>query len=160
MAKKRTSFKYPVGFFDVVTFEEIKENYRIIFGKNCKLKAIKIDAKEANIKPCKITSKTIIKKGQMQLNLYDGKNICVNDKKYKVGDSVLLDFEKNEIKDHLPLQKGMTVFFTSGKHMATVGKIEDIEDTTLVFTVGGNTYRTRKDYAFVIGKDKAAIKLE
>jgi len=96
----------------------------------------------------------------MQLNLYDGKNICVNDKKYKVGDSVLLDFEKNEIKDHLPLQKGMTVFFTSGKHMATVGKIEDIEDTTLVFTVGGNTYRTRKDYAFVIGKDKAAIKLE
>ena len=151
--------KFPVGYFDVLCMKESKEHFRVAFDENGKVTAFSISEKEAELKPCKIIAKTAVSGGKVQLNLYDGKNLISNDEKYKVGDTLVVNF-KNEVLDHLPLKKGMLVYFTSGKHMATLGTIEEVEGKTVVFSRDGQSYRTSKDYAFVVGKDKPIIKLQ
>jgi small subunit ribosomal protein S4e len=75
---------------------------------------------------CKVTGKTILSLGRIQLNLHDGSNVISKDK-ISVGDSVYLDFE-GKIKKHIPLAKGADVFVFGGKYIGQNGKIMEIKD--------------------------------
>lgn len=161
----RRDHKYPVGIMDVVEIPKIKKYYRMI-AKEGKLKLIDIDETQSKSKLCKIKNKTVIKEGKMQLNLHDGRNVITDKKEYKTGDSLLISLPDQKIKEHFKLDKGSLVLITGGKYAGTIGAISDlttvrgIEANKAVVEADGKSYKTLKDYVFVIGKEKPAIAIE
>ncbi|NQV08595.1 30S ribosomal protein S4e [Candidatus Woesearchaeota archaeon] len=159
--KPRKDHRILVGLMDVVSFPKKKEHLRLLFNKKGKIDVVKIKENESNIKICKIKGKTIVKKGKIQLNLHDGKNILINKNDYKVGDSLVLELPALKIKEHLKLESKSTIYLTGGRHIAETGVIEDIKGENIVYkSESGEVYKTLKDYAFVVGKTKSLIELE
>jgi len=157
--KQRKDYRFPVGLFDVITFPDTKESYRVILDSQGKLDVI--STKEPTTKLVKISGKKSLK-GKMQLNLADGKNLLIDKGDYSVGDSVLLSFDKKlEIKDHIKLDKGSLIFLTGGKHIGQTGTVEDIDGRRIIYkTDKGDVVETLKRYAFPIGKDKPLITIK
>ena len=81
-------------------------------------------ASDSSTRLCKITSKKLLKKNQIQFNCHDGTNL-ISDDKITIGDSVCLDL-KNKIKKHLPLVKEKSVFILSGKYLGLNGIVESL----------------------------------
>lgn len=157
--RKRNDEKFIVGLMDTISIKETGEHYRIVLNKKGKITAIKIEEKESSIKPCKITGKSVLKKGLVQLNLVDGRNILVKKDGFKVGDTVIISLPKQEIREHFKLENGMVAYLIGGKHMGDTGVIEAIEGPKIKIKLGGGIYETAKRYAFVVGKDKPAVLL-
>ncbi len=158
---RRKNYKFPVGLFDVLSLKEIDEHFRIILDKKGKLDLIKIQKNESAIKPCKITGKKTVK-GKIQLNLYDGRNIIIDKNDYKIGDTILINFNKKnlEVKEHIKFDKNIQIYLTGGKHIGQTGKVQDIIGNRIVYkTEKGDVVETLKKYAFPIGKDKPVITL-
>lgn len=162
--KLRKSPKFPVGFMDVISVPLLKENFRIVFNKDSSLNFLKIKEHEAKMKLCKIMKKTMLHKGKTQLNLHDGRNLIVDDKKYKSGDSVLITLPEQKITKHLPLEKDMLVYITDGKHIGETAKLVDFhsmagstEDRVVLHSHSGEKFETLKKYIFVIGKEKPEL---
>lgn len=155
---RRKELKFPLGMMDVMEFKKSKEYFRILLKKG-KISVLPIDKNEAEIKPCKITGKSLVK-GKIQLNLYDGNNILVEKDTYKVGDTIVIGLPKHDIKEHIKLEKGCSIYLTGGKHTGYMGKIEDISLNKITYKQeGGEIIETLKKYVFVIGKDKPVISL-
>ncbi len=156
---RRTDPKFPVGFMDTIEVKEAKQFFRIILDKKGKLSVINISSKESNLKPCKIINKSKVK-GKTQLNLYDGRNILVEDDKYKIGDTILITIPKQEIKDYIKLEKGCFIYLIGGKHSGSTGTVEDISGNKIVYkSDNGELIETLKKYVFVLGKAKPAISI-
>ncbi len=157
---RRKDYRFPVGLFDVLSLNDIDEHFRIIIDQRGKINLIKIGGEEKNVKLCKITGKSAIK-DKIQLNLYDGKNIIVQENRYKVGDVVLLALgKKNEIKEHVGLAKNVLVYLTGGKHIGQIGKVQDITGKRVLYkTDSGDVVETSMKDVFPIGKDKPLITL-
>jgi small subunit ribosomal protein S4e len=161
--KPRKEYGYPVGLFDVISMPLTKKHYRIVPSSDG-LTLIEIPAKEANKKICKIKNKTSIK-GKIQLNLSDGKNILVTDKKYKTGDSLLLEVPSLKIVDHIQLANGNMGIVSRGKNAGSFGKIKEVipgtmkEEPKIVCEIDGRKQKILKDMFFVLGKDKPLIEV-
>ncbi len=159
--KLRKDYKFPVGVLDSISVKKTNENFRLIINENNKYSLKKISNEESKIKPCKIINKTIIKKGKIQLNLYDGRNIIVDKNDYKVGDTILLDLDKNKIVDHLKLAKGSTIYILDGKYIGYIGKLQDVviesgmKANKIIFTKDKDKFETLREYAFVIPEELA-----
>ena len=157
--KIRKDFRFPVGIFDTIEFMNINEYFRVILNRKGNLDVIKIKKDESSIKPCKIIKKTIVN-GKPQLNLFDGKNIFVDDNSYKVGDTILLTLPEQKISKHLKLDKKSATFLTGGKHIGEIGNIEDVVKDKVVYkNSNGELIETSKKHAFVIGDSKPLITL-
>jgi len=167
--KRKKDEKYPLGFMDSIEIPELKKYYRISVNKHG-LNIIEISSKESELKLCKIVSKTFLKKGKLQLNLHDGKNIIVDIKNkkddYKTGDSILLKLPEQKIQQHLKLEKDMVALITHGQNKGQIVKIKEIietptgEPTKIVCSQKDKIFESIKDYIFVIGKTKPVIKVE
>jgi small subunit ribosomal protein S4e len=157
--KRRKDPRFIVGLMDVIFIPKNKESFRLLLTKKGKLTLIPIDEKESNIKLCKITGKTAVKK-KIQINLFDGKNILADKADYKVGDTLLIEVPSLKIKDSFALEKGNYVYLTGGKYVGETGTLQEIGDKTLVIKKQKELIKTSKNHAFVIGKTKAAIKIE
>jgi small subunit ribosomal protein S4e len=164
--KFRKEMKFPVGLMDIISIPDINKNYRFLFNEKGDVKLIEIDEKESNIKPCKIVGKTLVKGGKIQLTLHDGRNIIVDDNKYKTGDTLIITLPNQEIKSHFPLDKGVVVYISDGTHRGEVAKVVDFKampgsnpDRVLLEKNNGEQFETLKKYVFVIGKDKPEIKI-
>ena len=156
---RRKEFKLPIGIMDVMEFKKSNEHFRIVLNKS-KLSLIPIDKKEGGFKPCRITGKNKVK-GKIQLNLYDGKSILIEKDEYKVGDTIVIGLPKQEIKEHIKLEKGCVICLIGGKHMGDIGKIEDIISNKITYKgKSGEVIETLKKYVFVVGKDKPVVSLE
>jgi len=155
---RRKELKFPVGIMDVIELKKSNEYFRVILEKG-KIKLISIDKKEAGIKPCRIIGKSKVK-GKTQLNLYDGKNILIEKDEYKVGDTIVIGLPKQDIKEHIKLEKGCFICLIGGKHSGDIGKIEDITSNKITYkSEKGEVIETLKKYVFVIGKDKPVVSL-
>jgi small subunit ribosomal protein S4e len=155
---RRKELKFPLGIMDVVEFKKSNEYFRVVLDKG-KLSLIPIDKKEASFKPCRIIGKSKVK-GKTQLNLYDGKNILIEKDGFQVGDTVVIGLPKQEIKEHIKLEKGCVICLIGGKHIGDVGKIEDIISNKITYKgKSGEIIETLKKYVFVVGKEKPVITL-
>jgi len=96
----------------------------------------------------KVVNKSILKKGGLQLNLYDGTNILTKDK-INVGDSVELDFD-SKIKKVISLEKGKTVFIESGRSKGLSGKIENVNKNKVIVNLGERSVDLFKSHVIVI----------
>lgn len=162
--KARKDHAYPVGLFDVVSLPRVKKNFRITPSKKG-IVPVEISAEEAKKKICKIVGKVLVKKGKMQLNLHDGKNILVDKDDYKTGDSLLVELPSLKILDHIKLEKGMTGIVSRGADAGAVGKVKDVivtatkEPAKIIYETKGGEEEALKDRFFVLGKEKPLIKV-
>ncbi len=158
---KRKTNKFPVGLFDVLSLKDINEHFRIVLDEKGRINVIKIKEEESGIKPYQITGKKIIK-GETQLNFFDGRNMIVKKDTFKIGDTLLIEFdEKNpKIKKHVKLEKNSLIYLTGGERIGQTGKIQDIMSNKIIYkNKDGNVVETLKKFAFPIGKEKAIITL-
>ncbi|MFH0798097.1 MAG: 30S ribosomal protein S4e [Candidatus Woesearchaeota archaeon] len=162
----RRDKKFPVGFMDVVELPKIKVAYRMLYNKSGKFMLKEIDVKEAAVRPCQIKNKSITKKGKVQLHLNDGSNWLVDNKDYKVNDTVVLNTQDKKIVGHLPFEKGSIIIIMGGNKVATLGVLKGIrsfkssQPDDVIFTNKDGEFETKKKYAMVIGKEKPVIELE
>jgi small subunit ribosomal protein S4e len=151
-----------VGLLDVISLPKIKKNYRITLNVKGLLSLIEISDKEANIRISKITNKTVLNAGKIQINTLDGRNYVVKDTKYSTSDSLLIELPSGEVKKQLPFGEGATIMLISGKHIGSTGVVQKIDNNTVFFKKSSDNlvYETQKKFVFVVGKEKAEIKLQ
>jgi small subunit ribosomal protein S4e len=154
--KRRTDYRFNVGLMDVISLPDIKEQYRISINNNRKLAPVKIDAKEANQKVCKIKGKGFYN-GKMQLRLSDGRVILADKGKYHTSDSIIISLPDQKIVEHLQFEKGSSVLLTGGKFIGKIGNVQEIKDETVVIKSKDETFETLKKYCYVVGKQKPAL---
>lgn len=157
--KKRNDPRFIIGLMDVLSLPEIKKHYRVILNKKGKLVVKEIDEKESQIKISKILGKSVVRKGKIQFNLHDGKNI-LTEEKAKVGDSLVLELPKIKIKQVLEFKKGAHIFLLKGKYIGSQGVLLEIEGNKIIYQKGEEKVETHKDYALVIGGKEPLIKIE
>lgn len=158
--KARIEPSFITGLMDVISVPKLKKSYRMILNSHAKLDIIEIPESESGVKLSKITGKTVIKKGKMQLNLSDGRNILIGKDEYKIGDSLLVEVPSNKIKDVLKLDKGAIILMIDGKHAGKAGKVEQVKGEDIFFKYEDHVFETAKKYAFVVGKERPAIMIE
>jgi len=153
----RTEERFPAGLMDTISIPSVNLYFRLIYSNSSKFILHPIKKEEAELKPAKIIGKTILKKNKLQINLYDGKNILTDKKDYKVGDTLIL--QNHQIKKHIPLKEGASIYLTGGKYVGNSGKLKKIvklnglaRDKVLI-TIGKETIETAKDYAFAVEGD-------
>ena len=157
--KRAKDEKLPVGMMDVISFQNINEQYRILIDKKGKIFAKKIEKKsDGEIKPFRIINKTRVK-DRVQLNLSSGNNVLVDKDTYRTGDTLIISLDKKEIKQHLKLEKSAAVYLTAGARIGELGTVESIDGKKIVLKIGNKLFETLKEYAFVVGKEKPAIEI-
>lgn len=156
--KRRKDPRYLIGLFDTLAIPTLQKYYRIVFDARGRIAVIEINEEESALKLCKVLNKKVLPGGKIQLNLHDGKNVLV-DKKVNVGDSLLLTLPKFELKDIIPLQKGVQVYLTKGKNCGDFGYLKEIKGQDAVYTSQGKDTETSYKYIFVVGKEKPILTL-
>ncbi|MFH1722532.1 MAG: 30S ribosomal protein S4e, partial [Candidatus Altiarchaeota archaeon] len=140
---------------------KIKKQYRVIpTPKGVRLK--EIDSKQSQIKICKIKGKTKVKTGATQLNLHDGTNLIVQEDKFKVNDSLLINLPDRKIQKSFQLKKGNFGLVVSGRHSGKTGPIKEViqgTPTRQSLTEIGENLQTMTKYIFVLGEKEAEITL-
>ncbi len=157
--KRQKDHRFPVGVMDTLSFEDIDEHYRIMINMKGKLALNKTSKDRTKIRPVKISGKTTLQKGVIQLNFTDGTNMMIKKDSYKVGDTLIIE-HPNKIKDHIKIEPGSYVYFTKGKQVGKSGIIENVSQEKIIFKMkDGKKQETSKNYAFIVGKDKSAVVL-
>jgi small subunit ribosomal protein S4e len=152
--KPRKDYKFPIGLFDVVTIPKIEKNYRILFDERGRYTPKEVE--DADRKIYKITGKTLVKGGRIQLNLFDGTNILAS-KEFSTKDSIVLKLPEREIIEHLKFEEGVLVMIIGGTHAGEIGRIKDYKivrgSAPNLVTVEGEErdITTIEDYVFVVG---------
>ncbi|PIN80790.1 hypothetical protein COV11_03325 [Candidatus Woesearchaeota archaeon CG10_big_fil_rev_8_21_14_0_10_30_7] len=148
--KKVNDVKYALGFTDVLDINGLV--YRVVLNEKGRLNFVQID-KDQNLKPAKVIGKTILKKEKVQLNLNDSRNLIVNEGKYNVGDTIVLELPKQNIKEVIELKKGTNIIITKGKRTGDKGVVKEIKEKQLIYTNKENKdVKTLKDYVFALPK--------
>ena len=148
--------KFPVGIFDVIELKD-GECYRLYYNQRGKFVIKEINRKEKDIFIYKVSNKTMIKGGKLQLNLKQGNNFLTKNKEINTGDSVIM--QGKEIKNILKLGKGSFIYLTGGKHIGHSGTVESIDERKIVFSKDKEKLETLKKYAFVVGEKNPLITL-
>lgn len=158
--KRIKEYKTTVGFMDTLSIPVAKEHYRILIKKTRKLFLVPISEKEVSVKVCKVIGKSVLKKGKVQVNLFDGRNIIVKEDKIKITDSVVLSVPDQKVEKILSFEKGAYVFMISGGHIGEHGIVEEINKNAVKIKTENDSFETTKDSIFVMGKSKSEIKLD
>lgn len=147
--KKAKSLKHAVGIFDVVEIPKIKKVFRMSISERGKLFMQEIKEQEAKEKTCKVIGKKMLRGKKLQINLHDGRNY-IYEKGIKVNDSVVIDLEKNKIKEILPLKKNAKIFFIAGKHQGSNGIILDIKGNEILIKIRDKETKTNAKNIIVL----------
>lgn len=156
--KIRKNHKYPVGFMDVIEIPKMKRNYRVLYDKKARFTFVKITDKEASFKLCKIEKKALGPNKITYLVTHDGRTLRLFDKDIKIGDTIKLNIEKNEIEDFIPMSVGNLAFVSDGNNRGRVGVIDHINkfdnnfDLVTIKDSRGHSFTTRTSFIITIGK--------
>ena len=164
---------FPVGLMDVISIEKMNKYYRILPDSHHGLILHNITEEASMFKLCRITNKTNIKGGHIQLNLHDGRNILirVNDPRnpkedvYKHMDVLKISIPEQEILKVLNFKENNLAIIMSGKNIGQVGKIINVlkrfgpKASTVSIQQNDSQTETLYDYTFIIGEDKSEIDL-
>jgi len=153
--KVRRDPNYPVGLMDVVEIPKINKYYRVLVDEHG-LVLEEIKAEDAEKKLCRIQNKRKVKKGLIQLNLHDGRNILTDKNDYNTHDSVLIELPTQKILNHFKFEKDAHAIIFSGRNIGVKGKIKEIyqrksmqESSRVVIQTKNGEIETVKDYVFV-----------
>jgi small subunit ribosomal protein S4e len=108
--KIRRDPRFPLGFMDVVNIPKTGENFRILYDIKGRFQPIRIDAKEAGFKLCKVKRKCLGKNKIPYIVTHDGRTIRYANPEIKKNDTIQLNLETNEIDKVVKFENGATVF--------------------------------------------------
>jgi small subunit ribosomal protein S4e len=171
--KTRCDERFLVGLMDVIDIPDINKSYRVLPSKKG-LFLNPINSEDSAFKLFRIEDKTIVKGGNLHLNLHDGSNLMVDmnnseglDKEtFHTLDVLKLSVPGRELLEYTKLRVGSTAVVIGGKNMGQVGKIASIEKKAdkkrkdLLVTlkdVNGNQFQTILDFVFVLGANESLI---
>jgi small subunit ribosomal protein S4e len=156
--------RFPVGTFDSINLGD--ESYRIVPSKRG-FKLLEIDEDESKKKLSRIEDKTIIKGGQTQINLEDGKNIIVDqDFDMETGSAVLLQLPEYEILDGAEPKQGCKVMITKGKNRGRIAELKEKKEVKgskpnrVIVTVEDEEIDLPEDLIFPLGEEGNMIEVE
>jgi len=163
--KTRYDEGFPIGVMDVVSFPDANEYYRVLPGHRGNLIFHQINEEEKDFKLSKILNKSTLKKGKIQLNLHDGKNLIISNESdnFQTGEVLKLKIPEMEIMDSIPFEEGVEVIITGGRSKGERGTLIGLGDepgwkkTANVRTPEGKDIRTLTKYVFPIGEDEPLI---
>lgn len=166
--KTRKDHRFPVGLMDVIEIPLLKKAWIVLLDRRGRFVLQELPNTKAKSKLYKILDKTVVKGGDIQLNLHDGKNLLVRLKdpkgdKYKTKDTLVLDLNKNQVKEVIPFKKGNLAFVTGGAHRGEVARIEEYrvlrspQSNTVILSSDGGKFETTEDYVFMVGEKTAKI---
>lgn len=170
VVKDRT---FPVGLMDVLSIVKTNTHYRVLPDSHHGLILHEIPEAESTFKLCRITQKTTLKGGNIQLNLHDGRNIFISVKDpknpkediYKRMDVLKITIPEQEILKVLKFKEGNLAIIISGKNIGQLGKISTIlkrfgpKASTVSIQHNSEHTETLYDYTFIIGEDQSEINL-
>lgn len=164
--KIRRNHKYPVGLMDVIEIPKMKKFYRVLYDQKARFTFVSINEQEAKFKLCKIQKKALGPNKITYLVTHDGRTIRFADKSIKIGDTVKLNLEKNEVQDFIPMVAGNLAYCSDGNNRGRVGVIDHINkfdnnfDLITIRDANNKVFTTRTNYIITIGhKDKSMITL-
>ena len=158
----RKDHKFPTGLFDVISVD--KKHYRVV-PTSKGLALVEIPVSEAKSKLCKVVGKTILKKGRIQLNLNDGKNILSN-KGIPTKTTLVLSLPEKKITKEIPMKKGSLAMIIRGKNSGVYGTINDFvevkgsQSNLVILKTKDRELKIPQEYVFVIGEKKPVLKVE
>jgi small subunit ribosomal protein S4e len=161
----RKSLHHAIGLMDVVELENVPEIYRLVPMEGKLLKPLQIKESEKAKKLVRVTSKTTISKGKMQIGFHDGRS-TISDTKVNVGDTCLIQIPDQKILEVIKLEKDSQVLVTRGINAGQIGKIESIEEGTFilprraVLILGERKIEIPTDIIMVIGKKEPIIQIK
>ena len=164
---------FPVGLMDVISILKTNVHYRILPDSHHGLILHEIPEAESTFKLCRITQKTTLKGGNLQLNLHDGRNIFISVKDpmnpkedvYKRMDVLKITIPEQEILKVLKFKEGNLAIIMSGKNIGQLGKVLTIlkrfgpKASTVSIQHNSSHTETLYDYTFIIGEDQSEINL-
>ena len=160
----RKSLHHSVGLMDVVELQGVSDVYRLVPTPGHTLQPIKIETDEKSKKIVKVTSKTTIKSGKIQLGFHDGRTLITNTK-VNVGDSCLLQIPEQKILELLKLESGCMVIVTRGINAGQMGHVDKVKEGTfslpkiIDLVINDKKIEIPADIVMVIGKEKPVIKV-
>jgi small subunit ribosomal protein S4e len=120
----------PIGMFDILTFREREEHYRVFPDEGGRLSLTPIDADAAGSKLGKIEGKRQVSGGDTQLTLHDGQTLLVDDDAdYGGNDSIVVSNDEDEVVAHFSYEEGALVTAVRGAHAGRIGTIDEIQVT-------------------------------
>merc|ERR1712060_146086 len=161
--KVRRDPRFPLGMMDVVSLTKTGENFRILFDIKGHFQAVRIDAKEAGFKLCKIKRKVLGKNKVPYIVTHDGRTIRYPHPDAKKNDSVKVNLETGEIDGIVKFENGCQVMVTGGNNIGRVGALMHVEhhpgsyEIVQVKDTAGNVFATRLSNIFVVGQNKKAL---
>ena len=161
----RKSLHHAIGLMDVVELQDVSDVYRLVPTEGKILKPIKINDSEKSKKMVRVSTKTTINKGKMQIGFHDGRSI-ISDTKVSVGDTCLIQIPEGKILDIIKLETGIQGLVTRGVNSGQIGKIEAIEEGTfilpkrVILSLGERKIEIPADIIMPIGKEEPAIQIK
>ena len=161
----RKSLHHSIGLMDVVELENVSDIYRLVPTEGKLLKPIKINDSEKSKKLVRVSTKTTINKGKMQIGFHDGRSI-ITDTKVSVGDTCLIQIPEGKIIEVIKLETGSHGLVTRGANSGQVGKIETIEEGTfilpkrIILALGERKIEIPADIIMPIGKGEPIIQIK
>ena len=161
----RKSLHHSIGLMDVVELENVSDIYRLVPTEGKILKPIKINDSEKSKKLVRVSTKTTINKGKMQIGFHDGRSI-ITDTKVSVGDTCLIQIPEGKIIEVIKLEAGSHGLVTRGANSGQVGKIETIEEGTfilpkrIILALGERKIEIPADIIMPIGKEEPIIQIK
>ena len=161
----RKSLHHAIGLMDVVELENVSDVYRLVPTDGKLLKPIKINESEKTKKLVRVTSKTTINKGKMQIGFHDGRS-TISDTKVNVGDVCLIQVPDQKILEVIKLEAGNNGLVTRGINAGQIGKIENIEEGTfilpkrVILSLGDRKIEIPADIIMPIGKEEPVIQVK
>ena len=161
----RKSLHHAIGLMDVVELKGMPEIYRLVPTEKKLLEPIKINESEKSKKLVRVTNKTTLNKGKLQIGFHDGRSI-ISDIKVSVGDTCLIQIPEVKILEVIKLEIGYQGSVTRGNNAGQIGKIETIEEGTFILpkrvivTLGDKKIEIPADIIMPIGKEEPIIQLK
>jgi len=164
----RKDEKFPLGLMDILEIPDLGKQWIIQMDPKGALTLMELSEKGSKYKLCRIEDKRLVRGGDLQLNLHDGRNLLLkkgheSEGVYKTKDTLLVDLKKSAIKTHLPFQKGGLAYITGGAHRSAIATIEEIrvvrspEPNVVTLASGEKRFETIAEYVFPIGEEKCVI---
>ncbi len=168
----RTDHRFPVGLMDIIQIEGLNQAFRVLPKRGGGLALSPVQEREVGYKLCRIRGKRTVRKGLVQINLHDGRNLIVNVKEgqkaeeAEVGGSIQLTLPAQKIVRYIPLRDGSIGLVTQGKNQGLYGKITKITPGSSarpgmarIETVG-EAFETPSHYIMPVGTDAPLLTLD
>lgn len=158
--KVRREHRFPLGQMDVLTIDKTNEHFRILLDTKGRFNPIRIDAKEAAFKLCKVVKKYIGKNKVPYIVTHDGRSIRFPHPEIAKQDTVKINLATGEIQSVIKNVNGATVYLTGGNNIGRVGILQSVEKHPGSYDIGhikdsnGAVFATRVSNIFIIGDGK------